>query len=32
VLVVENCLLYKDRQPRVEQQDVNRYIAQFKLD
>jgi len=24
--------LYKDQQPRVEQQDVNRYIAQFKLD
>jgi len=32
VLAVENCLLYKDQQPRVEQQDVNRYIAQFKLD
>ncbi len=32
MLVVENCLLYKDQQPRVEQQDVNRYIAQFKLD
>jgi carbamoyltransferase len=32
VLVVENCLLYKDQQPHVEQQDVNHYISQFKLD
>jgi carbamoyltransferase len=32
VLVMENCLLYKDEQPHVKQQDVSHYISQFKLD
>jgi len=32
VLVLENCVLYKDEQPEAQQFDVDDYLAQFDLD
>ncbi|MFA5687648.1 MAG: carbamoyltransferase [Kiritimatiellales bacterium] len=32
VLVVENFVLHKDRQPEISQQDIEKYIAKFELD
>ena len=32
VLVMENFVLYKDRQPQAEQHEIDEYLAQFDLD
>ena len=32
VLVLENFVLYKDRQPEMKQADINKYMATFELD
>ena len=32
VLVVENFVLYKDRQPEMSRQDIDNYMAKFELD
>ena len=32
VLVMENCVLFKNEQPRVESDETERYLARFELD
>ena len=32
VLVMENCILFKEEQPRVDDQEVEEYLANFELD
>lgn len=32
VLVMENCVLLKEKQPRMKQHEVDQYLAQFDLD
>ena len=32
VLVMENCVLLKEEQPRMETREVDRYLSQFELD
>ncbi|MCB1130079.1 MAG: carbamoyltransferase [Verrucomicrobiae bacterium] len=32
VLVMENCVLFKNEQPRVESHETERYLARFELD
>ena len=32
VLVLENCVLYKDEQPKAKQHEIDEYLAQFDLD
>ena len=32
VLVMENFVLYKDRQPQAKQHEIDEYLAQFDLD
>ncbi|MCK6456569.1 MAG: carbamoyltransferase [Phycisphaerae bacterium] len=32
VLVLENCVLYKEEQPKAKQHEIDEYLAQFDLD
>ncbi len=32
VLVIENCIMYKEKQPEARQHEVDAYLAQFQLD